>query len=75
MRLPAEEVVLHAGYSLDFVVKWRGQWVGVEVDGPSHFQGREPNSTIQATATAPSSRRAQDYIVMLLDAQADSRTH
>ena len=41
---PEEEVVLHEGYSLDFVVEWRGERVGVEVDGPSHFKGREPNS-------------------------------
>ena len=38
---PAEEVVLHEGYSLDFVVEWRGERVGVEVDGPSHFVSRE----------------------------------
>jgi hypothetical protein len=41
---PEEEVVLHEGYSLDFVVEWCGDRVGVEVDGPSHFKGREPNS-------------------------------
>ena len=43
---PEEEVVLHEGYSLDFVVEWRGERVGVEVDGPSHFKGREPNSAM-----------------------------
>ena len=41
---PEEEVVLHEGYSLDFVLEWCGDRVGVEVDGPSHFKGREPNS-------------------------------
>ena len=37
-----DEVVLHEGYSLDFMVKWNKYLVGVEVDGPSHFVGREP---------------------------------
>ena len=41
---PAEEVVLHDVYSLDFVVEWRGERLRVEVDGPSHFVGREPTS-------------------------------
>ncbi len=40
---PEEEVVLLEGYSLDFKVEWRGERVGVEVDGPSHFVGCEPN--------------------------------
>ena len=40
---PEEEVVLHKGYSLDFVMGWRGERVGVEVDGPFHFICREPN--------------------------------
>ena len=39
---PKNEVVLHEGYSLDFVVNWNKYLVGVEVDGPSHFMGREP---------------------------------
>ena len=39
-----EEVVLREGYSLDFVVEWSGERIGVEVDGPWHFVGREPNS-------------------------------
>ena len=38
-----EEVVLEEGYSLDLVVNWRGERLAVEVDGPSHFVGREPN--------------------------------
>ena len=41
---PAEEVVLHEGSSLDFVVEWVGNRLGVEVDGLSHFVGRKPNS-------------------------------
>ena len=40
---PEEEVVLHKGYSLDFALVRRGELVGVEVDGPLHFEGREPN--------------------------------
>ncbi len=40
---PAEEVMLQDGYSLDFLVEWGGKRVGVEVNGPSHFVGREPN--------------------------------
>ena len=31
------------GYSLDFVVEWAGERLGVELGGPSHFIGREPN--------------------------------
>ncbi|EOD41788.1 hypothetical protein EMIHUDRAFT_447470 [Emiliania huxleyi CCMP1516] len=38
-----EEVQLSSGYSLDFVVDWRGQRLGVEVDGPSHFVGEAPS--------------------------------
>ena len=41
---PTEEVSLDDGYSIDLVVEWRGDRVGVEVDGPFHFLGREPNS-------------------------------
>jgi len=37
-----EEVVLEEGYSLDVVVDWRGERLAIEVDGPSHFVGREP---------------------------------
>jgi hypothetical protein len=39
---PQEEVLTEEGYSLDFVVEWRGQRVAIEVDGPSHFVGRKP---------------------------------
>ena len=42
----AEEVVLHECDSLDFVVEWGGDRLGVEVDGPSHFVGREPNGAM-----------------------------
>ncbi len=37
------EVVLHEGYSLNFVVVWRGERVGVEVDGPFHFIFLKPS--------------------------------
>jgi very-short-patch-repair endonuclease len=37
---PQEEVLTEEGYSLDFVVEWRGRQVAIEVDGPSHFVGR-----------------------------------
>ncbi len=30
---PAEEVVLHDAHSLDFVVEWYGDRLGIEVDG------------------------------------------
>ncbi len=42
---PAEEVVIHEGYSLDFVVEYSGERIGIEVDGPSHFVGGEPTGT------------------------------
>ncbi len=35
--------MLHAGYSLHFVVERGGERIGIEVDGPSHFVGRKPN--------------------------------
>jgi len=37
-----EEVELEEDYSPDVVVDWRGERLTVEVDGPSHFVGREP---------------------------------
>ena len=39
-----QEVVLEEGYSLDLVIVWRGERLAIEVDGPSHFEGREPTS-------------------------------
>jgi hypothetical protein len=39
---PQEEVWIEVGYSLDFVVEWRGRQVAIEVDGPSHFVKRKP---------------------------------
>jgi nicotinamide riboside kinase len=42
---PQEEVRTEAGYSLDYVVEWRGRQVAIEVDGPSHFLGRKPTGT------------------------------
>jgi hypothetical protein len=38
---PEEEVLTKSGYRLDAVVEVNGKQVGVEVDGPSHFIGRE----------------------------------
>ena len=43
---PADDVVLHEGYSLDFLVESTGDRIGVEVDGSSHFVGREPNGAM-----------------------------
>jgi hypothetical protein len=40
---PQEEVRTEEGYSLDYVVEWRGQLIAVEVDGPYHFVGHMPN--------------------------------
>jgi hypothetical protein len=39
---PQEEVRIEEGYSLEYVVEWRGRQVAIEVDGPSHFVGRKP---------------------------------
>ena len=36
-----EEVLTKSGYWLDAVVEVNGRQIGVEVDGPSHFIGRE----------------------------------
>ena len=38
----SEEVRTKEGYTLDWVVKHQGALVGVEVDGPHHFVGRDP---------------------------------
>ena len=42
---PRQEVRTDEGYSLDATVVWRGQRVGVEVDGPFHFlrDSRQPD--------------------------------
>jgi hypothetical protein len=40
---PQEEVRTEEGYSLDYVVEWRGQQIAIEVDGPRHFVGRMPS--------------------------------
>jgi hypothetical protein len=40
---PQREVWTEEGYRLDYVVEWRGRRVAIEVDGPSHFVGRELN--------------------------------
>ena len=34
------EVVTQSGYSLDAVIVFRGNRIGVEVDGPSHYVGQ-----------------------------------
>ena len=38
---PQEEVLLKSGYRIDAVVEVDGQQVAVEVDGPSHFIGKD----------------------------------
>ena len=42
---PQEEVLLKSGYRIDVVVEVDGKQIAVEVDGPSHFIGREPNGS------------------------------
>jgi len=39
---PQEEVLLKSGYRIDAVVEVNGRQIAVEVDGPSHFIGRDP---------------------------------
>lgn len=34
---PAHELETEAGHQVDAVVLWKGSWVAVEVDGPSHY--------------------------------------
>ena len=46
MSLVEEEVLTtNSGYSIDAVVTFRGERIGVEVDGPAHFvgQSQSPN--------------------------------
>ena len=38
---PQEEVLMESGYRIDAVVEVNGEQIAVEVDGPSHFIGRE----------------------------------
>jgi len=38
---PQEEVLLKSGYQIDAVVEVDGKQIAVEVDGPSHFIGKE----------------------------------
>ena len=40
-----EEVQTKSGYRLDALVQVNGKKVGVEVDGPSHFLGRDPTGS------------------------------
>ena len=37
---PEPEVVTSSGYTLDALVQWKGERVGVEADGPHHFRAR-----------------------------------
>jgi len=37
------EVITNIGYSIDIVAEWQGAQIGIEVDGPSHFIGRDPS--------------------------------
>ena len=39
---PVEEYLTNSGYSIDALVEINGKKVGIEVDGPSHFIGRQP---------------------------------
>jgi len=38
---PQEEVSLKSGYRIDAVVEVDGKQIAIEVDGPSHFIGKE----------------------------------
>jgi hypothetical protein len=42
---PDEEVLTKSGYRLDALVEVNGMKMGIEVDGPSHFVGREPTGS------------------------------
>ena len=42
---PEEEVLMESGYRLDAVVEVNGKRIGIEVDGPTHFVGREPTGS------------------------------
>lgn len=37
-----EEFRAHSGYSIDALVYIKGEKIGVEVDGPTHFIGKDP---------------------------------
>ena len=40
-----EEVLTKSGYRLDAFVEVNGKKIGIEVDGPTHFIGRNPNGS------------------------------
>ena len=40
---PIEEYLTKIGYSLDALIELNDKNVGIEVNGPSHFIGRQPN--------------------------------
>ena len=46
---PKEEYLTSKGYSLDALVEVNGNKIGIEVDGPTHFIGKEPtgNTTLK----------------------------
>jgi hypothetical protein len=39
---PKQEFLTQSGYSIDALVEIRGENIGIEVDGPSHFIGQKP---------------------------------
>ena len=40
-----EEVLTKSGYRIDALVEVNGKKIGVEVDGPTHFIGRNPSGS------------------------------
>ena len=42
---PEEEVLTKSGYRLDAIVEVNGKKIAIEVDGPTHFLGREPTGS------------------------------
>ena len=42
---PDEDVLAQSGYRLDALVKVNGKSIPIEVDGPSHFIGRDPTGS------------------------------
>ncbi|KAL3798158.1 hypothetical protein HJC23_005719 [Cyclotella cryptica] len=42
---PTEEVLTRSGYSLDAIIDMGENKIGIEVDGPSHFIGRDPDGS------------------------------
>ncbi|KAL7481743.1 hypothetical protein ACHAW6_007413 [Cyclotella cf. meneghiniana] len=42
---PNEEVLTRSGYSIDAIIEMGDNKIGIEVDGPSHFIGHNPNGS------------------------------